>query len=294
MNQLRKIKGTVFFVDILGFGALTQNNINLKKEDFSVWLGKYKSSYDNQDLAASILVKFREILLSIDKKFPSITISQLSDCAFIWSTDMKDVIIAANNIMSQCITDGILCRGGLSFGEIIETGLNNHSLGRFILGKAVTNAVKLEWIAKGCRVMINQEFVHDLFSEDETFSSHIYPLFQEFINPLDFEIYDEFKWYFVPFMEKSFSIQNLSYKDKAKYTNARLKLANNIRLNPLFSWNATNQQGKAHLKSSLNFLSESKDEIFRVSHNFHFIDIYDNRSNKSLQNANKLIDEEIV
>lgn len=294
MEHLKKIKGTVFFVDILGFGALTQNNINLRKEDFSIWLDADQSTYDNQNLAAGILIKFREILLEINRKFPSITISQLSDCAFIWSTDIKEVIIAANNIMSQCIMDGILCRGGMSFGEIIETREDDDSLGRFILGEAVTNAVKLEGIAKGCRIMVNQEFPHDLFSEDDVFSGHIYSLFQEFINPLDYEIYDEFKWYFVPFMNQNFSIQNINHKEKAKHTNARLKLANNIRLNPLFSWNASNQHGRIHLKSSLNFLSESKDKIFNVSHNFNFTDIYDNRSDKSLQNANKLIDEEIV
>lgn len=292
MELINKIKGAVFFIDILGFGALTQNKLVLKNEDFSIWLDQYSLNYENQNLAAAILAKFREILLKIDSKINSITICQLSDCAFVWSTNVKDVIISANNIMSECISNGILCRGGLSYGEIIETS-QSHKLGRFILGDAVTNAVKLEGIAKGCRIMINEQFPHDLFSSDETFSSQIYTLFQPFVNPLDFETYDEFKWYFVPFMKENFSIQAINHKEKTKHTNTRLKLANKIRLDPKYSWNASNQQGKIHLKSSLNFLSESHDEIFMTTHNFHFKDIHDNRSNSSLENANKLIDEEI-
>lgn len=292
MDLINKINGAVFFVDILGFGALTQNKINLEDKDYSIWLDQYSLDYDNQNLAASILAKFREILIKISDENPSVTISQLSDCAFVWSSNIKDVIIIANHIMSECISQGVLCRGGLSYGEIIETQ-QNHKLGRFILGNAVTEAVKLEGIAKGCRIMVNQEFPHSLFSVDEKFSNCIYPLFQPFINPLDFETYDEFKWYFVPFMQKDFSLRNVEDKERATHTNSRIKLANKIRLDPRFSWNARNQQGKVHLKSSINFISESEDNIFKVSHNFNWNDIYDNRSTSSLMKAEKLINEEI-
>lgn len=293
MELINKIKGAVFFVDILGFGALTQNKINLKDEDFSVWLDQYSLSYDNQNLAASILARFREILIKLDKINLSVTISQLSDCAFIWSENVKDVIIVANNIMSECINNGILCRGGLSYGEIIETS-QSHELGRFILGNAVTDAVRLESIAKGCRIMITKDFPHSLYSVNQNFSKNIHPLFQPFINPLDFETYDEFKWYFVPFMKEDFTFTLIEQKERIKHTNNRLKLANKIRLDPKFSWNASNPQGKVHLKSSLNFLSETNDNIFRVSHNFNWTDIYDNRSISALMKADKLIDEEIM
>lgn len=46
-------------------------------------------------------------------------------------------------------------------------------------------------------------------------------------------------------------------------------------------------------KSSLNFLSETMDEIFKVSHNFNFKEVHDNRSDSALNKANKIIDEEI-
>ena len=38
MELINKIKGAFFFIDILGFGALTQNKLVLKNEDFSIWL----------------------------------------------------------------------------------------------------------------------------------------------------------------------------------------------------------------------------------------------------------------
>jgi hypothetical protein len=271
---------------------LTQNKINLQSEDFAIWLDRYSLPYDNQNLAASILAKFREILLKISEDYKSVTISQLSDCAFVWSENIKDVIIVANNIMSNCISEGVLCRGGLAYGEIIETS-QSHKLGRFILGNAVTEAVKLEGIAKGCRIMINDEFPGNLFTANENFSNDIYPLFQSFINPLDFETYDEFKWYFVPFMNDTFSFKDINTKKKAFYTNHRLKLANKIGLDPKFSWNARNSLGNIHLKSSINFLSETNDSIFKVSHNFNWEDVYDNRSVSSLKRAEKLIDDEI-
>lgn len=292
MELIKKINGAVFYVDILGFGALTQNKIKLQNEDFAIWLDSYSLPYDNQNLAASILAKFREILLKLSNDYTSVTISQLSDCAFVWSENIKDVIIVANNIMSNCISEGVLCRGGLAYGEIIETS-QSHKLGRFILGNAVSEAVKLEGIAKGCRIMINEEFPHNLFTVNEDFSKDIYPLFQPFINPLNFETYDEFKWYFVPFLNENFSFKDINKEEKAVFTNHRIKLANKIKLDPKFSWNARNSQGIVQLKSSINFLSETDDSIFNVSHNFNWVNVYDNRSVSSLKRVERLIDEEI-
>lgn len=41
MELINKIQGAVFFVDILGFGALTQKKINIKDKDFAIWLDQY-------------------------------------------------------------------------------------------------------------------------------------------------------------------------------------------------------------------------------------------------------------
>lgn len=60
MEFAKKINGAVFFVDILGFGALTQKKIALDEVDFEPWLESYKGNYPfveytNQFLAASLL-----------------------------------------------------------------------------------------------------------------------------------------------------------------------------------------------------------------------------------------------
>ena len=44
--------------------------------------------------------------------------------------------------MWDCLQNGILCRGGIAYGDIIED--NNTNLGQMLLGNAVSKAVKLE------------------------------------------------------------------------------------------------------------------------------------------------------
>lgn len=293
MEFLKRTNGAVFFVDILGFGALTQNQIKLENKDFSCWLDKYHQNYDNQVLAASILAEFREILNNLDNEFENVTISQLSDCAFIWSENVKEVILVANNIMSKCIDNGILCRGGLSYGEILET-YQNHKLGRFILGNAVTEAVKLEGIAKGCRIMISQEFPGNLFKLDEEFSDKIYPLFQPFVNPLDYLTYDEFKWYVVPFMDENVAeIPLIENKAKIELVKQRLKFANKLRSHPKFSWNSKSPQGLLHLRASISFISESEEKILNFEHEFDWTDVIETRSIETNEKIQNLIDNEV-
>lgn len=292
MEFIKRMNGAVFFVDILGFGALTQNQIELTDKDFSPWLDKYHQHYDNQVLAAAILAEFREILMDLDQKF-QVTISQLSDCAFVWSENIKDVIIVANNIMSRCIDSGILCRGGLSYGEIIETN-QNHSLGRFILGKAVTQAVKLEGISKGCRIMVTDEFPGHLYDQDIDFNNKIYPLFQPFVNPLDYLTYDEFKWYCAPYMTNDIlELPILSEKEKKNMTYKRLMLATKVRVHPKFGWNSKSQ-GLIHIRASINFLSSSNDEPFNIEHNFNWSDIIGVRSIESVDKFKNNLIKEII
>lgn len=290
MEFIKRTNGAVFFVDILGFGALTQNLIQLTNDDFSPWLDKYHQQYDNQVLAAAILAEFREVLTNINYKYEHVTISQLSDCAFVWSENIQEVILAANNIMSQCIDNGILCRGGLSYGEIIETAKES-SLGRFILGKAVTEAVKLEGIAKGCRIMSSEEFPMHLYEQDRDFSNRIYPLFQPFVNPLDYETYDEFKWYCAPFMTSQIlQLPILGDPEKRNLTKERLKLAVKIRVHPKYNWNSK-KQGLVHVKASINFIAKSNDKPFKIKHKFGWEDIIGKRSIESVEKFNDHLKE---
>ena len=292
MQFLKRTNGAVFYVDILGFGALTRNKIDLSDKDFSDWLDKYHQPYDNQVLAAAILSEFRTILNKLAIKYKTVTISQLSDCAFVWSANIKDVLLVANNIMSECISNGIFCRGGLSHGEILET-YQNFKIGKFIVGNAVTEAVKLESIAKGCRIMMSEDFPLTLFHYDMNFSKRIYPLFQPFVNPLDYLTYDEFKWYVAPFMKDS--IEELPIANRkllVKLTRQRLKLANKLRLHPKYYWNSYGD-GLIHLKASVNFIAESNDKALGVTHNFAWEGVIVNRDIASVKKMEKKIDSEI-
>src|SRR3569833_609009 len=139
MELIMRDMGEVIFVDILGMSALTNNKISLTNEDYSFWLDQHGKKYTDQYLAASILAEFRQILIELKKNFKFVTVSQLSDCAFVWSKNITAVVLFASQFMNIAISRGLLCRGGMTYGEIIKTN-QNHQLGRFIVGKAVTDA----------------------------------------------------------------------------------------------------------------------------------------------------------
>ncbi len=99
--SLKNLKGFVFYVDILGFTALTQDEIQLTEDDFNIWqVSKHFQTSGNQEFAANILILFRKILTNCQNQYPKVNFTQLSDCAFVWSENMKDVILSC----------GIVCR----------------------------------------------------------------------------------------------------------------------------------------------------------------------------------------
>lgn len=300
MEFAKKINGAVFFIDILGFGALTQGKIKLEEIDFKPWLESYKLndssvSYTHQFLAASLLSTFRSILFKMQNQFVNVQIAQLSDCAFIWSENILDIVVFANNFMTQAIKSGLLCRGGLAYGEIIETKNNdNHRLGKFIVGDAVTNAVKLEGLAKGCRILINQELPAELFDQDAN-SHYMTQMFQPFTNPLDYSVYDEFKWYLLPNMEISRERCGFSTDEKVCFTKERLKLAAELRFGEKFSWNATSKEGFVHVRASIDFLTKHDATFLKIWHDFawssNFIENQENRSLCTCDSIKKIIEK---
>lgn len=290
MELLNKYNGAVFFVDILGMGALTNNQIELKTEDYSPWLDQHQIEHNHQYLAAAVLAQFRGLLTDLDEKFANITVSQLSDCAFIWSERISDVVLFASQFMTNAIKAGLLCRGGLTYGEIIETN-QNHKLGRFIVGKAVTKAVNLEKIAKGARILIDEDFPMRLADEHDNFFLRIAPLFKEFINPLDFSIYDEFKWYLCAGLTyDQEDLRNLSYKKRVSLTKERLKLASQIRWATKFSWNARSKEGLVQLRATMNFMTESK--LLDVCHNLDWNVVDEDRREGKVKSMEQVINDD--
>ncbi|WP_312285108.1 hypothetical protein [Chryseobacterium gleum] len=275
MELLENYKGAVFFVDILGISALTNSKIELDENDFTPWLDD-PTKFSNQFLGAAILAKFRDLLSSLGDENTNLKITQLSDCAFVWSKKIEDVVVFCSKFMHHAVNNGILCRGGLAYGEIIETN-QFHKLGRFILGDAVTQAAKLESISKGCRVLINQDLPHELFHQNDEMFNKIAKLFQPFDNTINFITYDEFKWYMAPELEykNQSDLSRISFREKVEHTKNRLILANKLRCSTKFNWNSKTTEGQSQLIPSIRFLSENC--IDGVMHNFEWKTMFNTR-----------------
>ncbi|PKL22004.1 MAG: hypothetical protein CVV48_04605 [Spirochaetae bacterium HGW-Spirochaetae-4] len=287
MGTIRKYKAAVFYVDILGMGALTKEEISLTTSDYQSWLKKYRHEFSHQYLAAAILAEFRQILSSLIIKYDNVVISQLSDCAFIWSDDICNIIKFAAEFMQLALGKGVFCRAGLTYGEIIETN-ENHTLVRFIVGPAVTTAVKLEKIAKGARILIDEDFPKFLWNCNKIFAERTQPLFSPFTNPLDYEVYDEFKWYLVPSgIIGEVDLRMLVYYDKVEFTKNRLKLANRVRLSPKFLWNTKSIQGRIQLKATVSFMAENK--LLGIRHDYAWTGLGIKRSKEIVDNLERQI-----
>lgn len=295
MELIKKYNGAVFFVDMLGISALTNNRIDLTADDYKWWLDEYDVEPGPQYLAAALLSKFREILVELKPLFKTVTISQLSDCAFIWSENITEVVLFASRFANRAIYEGLLCRGGMAYGEIIETK-QEHNLGRFILGNAVTEAANLEKTAKGARILINQELPQALWQENEKLYERISPVFAPFTNPLDYAIYDEFLWYLCD--DLTGNVHNMNVisgdknmnADKVRFTKERLRIANFVRCSPKFNWNSRSKEGNVQLNATINFIS--RNALLNVVHNFDWSGGIGIRSNGTVEAINKSIEND--
>lgn len=133
-GYFERIQRRSFFVDILGVGALTQGKIEISENDFLAHNFGYNSGFSEHQFCAKLLLKFRRILISATQHVKNIKVAQLSDCAFIWSEDPNLVVNVARDIMWKTVLGGILCRGGLASGQIVEPDKINTKLGMFICG----------------------------------------------------------------------------------------------------------------------------------------------------------------
>lgn len=272
MEFANKIEGAVFFVDLLGIGALTQDGLTLDECHYSEWLDQYKVKYSDQYLATALLSEFRNVLMGLSREYSNVKLAQLSDCAFIWSENITEVILFANNLMTQAIKKGLLCRAGLAYGEIIDTGENeNHKLGKFIVGSAVSRAVKLEGMSKGARVLIDEDFPSHFYEYDQNFSRTIKGMFASFKNNLDYTIYDEFKWYLIPNLTKNMiNYSAISDLEKVSFVQKRLELAAHVRFSPKYNWNVSSKQGIIQVKATIDLLTAQDFSIFNIWHNFRW------------------------
>lgn len=264
MNYESK-KAAVFFVDVLGMSALTGGAIDLSEIDIAIYEKDINLcngiSTPNQLVAAWTLKQFREELRSIHFKY-DVRISQLSDCAFMWSENICDLILSASELMWRLISSGVLCRGGLSFGEVIVPTNDKESFGSFVLGDAVTRAAKLEGCGKGCRVFTDADAISRFYEDfpgkvdSPDTSSIVYrEIFAPITNPLDFSIVDEFKWYL--YYDLDNVVKNKFDIDRNKVAMYMAGLVSLLRHSPYFAWNSSNKHGKIHLSASIEMISSN-------------------------------------
>lgn len=224
---MRQYKGAVFFVDMLGIGALTQKKVPLTDMDYKAWGISSASKKNEQVFCAKLLMKFRACLAEVKGRRRKVHVAQLSDCAFVWSNDVAAVVQSAQGLMWLLARAGLLCRGGISYGDIVEPDKVAKSMGHFVLGAAATNAVDLEKKGKGFRIFADQALVR------KSEARRVYPVaFSHLKNPLDGSVVNEFQWY----LQDDPASKNADVK-----TNVRdlLELISLLRYSPLFNWNAS-------------------------------------------------------
>lgn len=261
-------EAAVFFIDILGMSALTEDSIDLSgiedKIDTSIYKididGGRKLTSPNQVIAAWILERLREELRGVHIKY-DIRISQLSDCAFIWSESTSDLLMSASELMWKLTFSGVLCRGGLSYGEVIVPNNDNESFGSFVLGDAVTRAAKHEARGKGCRVFTDADAIHCFHKNfpgkvncpvvSEKIANSIFcPL----TSPVDFSVIDEFKWYLYYDLISTTEIKEI---DKSRHAMYMAALVSTLMHSPYYAWNSLNKQGRLHLAGSVDTISRA-------------------------------------
>ncbi|MRK21951.1 hypothetical protein [Pseudomonas sp. JG-B] len=244
---MRQYQGAVFFVDLLGIGALTRKKVPLEKLDYDAWALRPASRRTEHVFCAKLLTTFRTCLRKVQKRYGTLKIAQLSDCAFLWSTDASLVAKGASDLMWFSTTSGLLCRGGIASGEIVEPDRVDRTLGAFVLGEAATKAVGLEQAGKGCRIFCDDGLVTHLSSEDGSeFGSEVFGLLK---NPMDCSIVDEFKWYLKT------GPSQMTLDDREALMLEILELTSLLRHSPRFNWNSTSHEGRVHLACSIESIS---------------------------------------
>ena len=248
---MKSYRGAVLFVDMLGFGALTEGKLSLGAEECKPWSVEQSGEFVNQLLAAQILLTFRRALLRAKNAFGTVKIAQLSDCAFVWSNDIGAVADAGRHLMHDAVSFGLLCRGGLAVGEIHEPNKVNHALGAYVVGNAVTRAVGFERMGKGTRIFTDQETaLHILEARPKE-------TFQPLIDPLTGNAVDEWMWY-MPVE----SLQDEQDLDVLRQVVERLVRSHTmLRYSPKLSWSATTLEGRRQIACSIVAVSDAMVKI---------------------------------
>lgn len=248
---MRSFQGAVLFVDMLGFSALTRGKLTLGAEEYEPWKITPKGDFPHQLLAAQILLAFRKALMRTNRNFKQVKIAQLSDCAFLWSSDLGAIVDAGRYLMHEAVLMGLLCRGGLAVGDIHEPNKVDHSIGAFVVGDAVTRAATYETMGKGMRIFTDSDTARFILKKRPAES------FQPLINPLTGDIVDEWQWY-APTYSRRLK-RNLT--TSREVLNSLVYYHTMFRYSPKFAWNATTPEGCRQLACSITAVSDVMESL---------------------------------
>jgi hypothetical protein len=272
----------VAYLDIIGFGALTNKSVTVKDHPL------INSDCENPNLELSIILvkKYRQIVQQVSRKY-HLGYSLLSDSAFLWTEKADDMLYALSDMMWRFLAVGILCRGGVSYGESVCENKASQS-SKFLVGDAVTRAVALEAIGKGARIFMDTDFPGEA---SKGYCAGRKNVFCPLTLCTDFSVIDEFKWY--RFAGKKGASCNegcgncaRSLVVKLSHTVVRLKWS------PLFGWNSISKQGRVQLGATAHVLSETldhylQDESFRFRSDY-FQAVKNQRSTSMVQRVYRI------
>jgi len=265
--EIINYESNVLFVDILGIGALTSGALNVTKEHLishgasQLEIDGVNPKHYQQFLAARILERFRNLLFSLNDKFcdsdknRNVSVAQLSDCVFLWSFDIPSLLKVCYELMFGMIKVGILCRGGIAHGNIF--GLkgapqDENSLGEYVVGSAVTQAVQNERKGKGCRVFSDETFFNKVSStyKDKTSVGQVFKILE---NPGDCSSFHEINWWLLPKLYEDLNYANI------------YEILLLLKHSPLFAFNTLNDDGVVQLKSSVKNITKSLTALLKSS-----------------------------
>ena len=247
-TELNMTNGTVVFIDILGFGALTQDGIKPNNRCYRAW-GEV-GAFDPYILATRILSTFRDVLSESDANYSGVSFAQLSDGAFIWGQNTSRVFEAAVDVMQALVKEGVLCRAGGATGTYIEPETADAHLGRFILGEAVTRAVRIESQGKGMRFWCDEASFNTINSATP---SPLKPIIRV-LNPMECKNAYEIVWH-MPIKRDWLEIPHedpiAANVEANEYLEIFFEILANLVANPRFIWNEDSEQGLIHIKASI-------------------------------------------
>lgn len=238
----------VAYVDLLGFS-------NLSRE-----------STKNEDLICNILKKIHSFIYDEQIKYEkNIATSVISDSIFIISDNLLIILRTLSQVYRKCISNGILLRTGLSYGDckVLQTNLSQN-----IYGDAVSRAVHLEGTGKGCKIFIDDTVPSQLTKKEVMYGQTFCP----YKNIANYSILDVFEWPMVNGDDVYIKGQDENKTKEIILSN--LKLINSLKFSPDYTWNVSSPEGRLQICATIDYISSIVEKMRKentdIKENFQF------------------------